>query len=116
MARVLLDVQDPTNRLTLKAILEAQGHQIAIGEADVAIADDAARAVAYARRMPSLVLAQAGEIRDAVAAMREGVFGYVFVPFQPGEADLMVERALDASPARPSRGDHPPDALTMADA
>jgi DNA-binding NtrC family response regulator len=26
--------------------------------------------------------------------MKEGVFGYIFVPFQPEEASMMIERAL----------------------
>ena len=33
--------------------------------------------------------------------MRQGVFGYLFVPFQPGEAPLMVERALEEYRPKP---------------
>ena len=96
MARVLLDIEDPTSRLTLEAILAAEGHRVVGDLADVVIADDAAHAVAHAKRSPSLVLAKAGDVREAVAAMREGVYGYLFVPFQPGEAGIMVARALGA--------------------
>ena len=94
MARVVLDIEDGTSRFTLKAILEASGHEIVEDGADVAIADRAEAAVAHARTMASLVLAQASEVAGAVAAMQQGVFGYVFVPFQPGEAGIMVDRAL----------------------
>ncbi|MBI2422990.1 MAG: helix-turn-helix domain-containing protein [Candidatus Hydrogenedentes bacterium] len=30
--------------------------------------------------------------------MEKGVFGYILLPFQPGEANLMVARALQSAP------------------
>lgn len=94
MARIVLDIGDATNRLTLKAILEAEGHEIVAERVDVAIADTPRKAVQYAKETPSLVLATAADIRAAVDAMRQGVYGYLFVPFQPGEAGIMVQRAV----------------------
>jgi DNA-binding NtrC family response regulator len=51
------------------------------------------------------VLCTSDEVGRAVDAMKKGVYGYIFLPFQPGEAGLMVQRALGAatsesSPAR----------------
>ncbi len=82
--------------MTLRALLIAEGHEVADAAPQVVITDDVAAALEYAKTHPTLILAAAGEIRDAVAAMREGVFGYLFVPFQPGEAGLMVNRAARA--------------------
>lgn len=93
MARVRFDIEDPTNRLTLKAILEAEGHTVGEDDPDVVIADTAQKALEYAKGLPALVLARGSEVGEAVAAMRGGVYGYVFVPFQPGEAGIMVARA-----------------------
>ena len=105
MARVSLLINDPTNRLTLKAILEADGHEIVTAGPDVVIAGNPVSALEHARDLPTLVLANAGEIRHAVAAMRQGVYGYLFVPLQPGEAGIMVERALRfARPAEAAAG------------
>jgi DNA-binding NtrC family response regulator len=94
MARVQLLIDDPASRLTLRAILEADGHQVVAEAADVVVTDDRATAVRRAKRQPCLVLAKASEVRQAVDAMRQGVFGYLFVPFQPGEATMMVRRAI----------------------
>jgi len=96
MARVQLILADPANRLTLKTILEAEGHVVVDQDPDVVITEDPETAAESARQRPTLVLASAGGVRDAVAAMRNGVHGYLFVPFQPGEAGLMVERAARA--------------------
>lgn len=96
MARVLLEIGSMPNRLTLKALLEAEGHVVVDTQPDVAIADTPAAAVARARECPALVLATASDIAAAVQVMREGVHGYIFVPFQPGEAPLMVSRACAA--------------------
>lgn len=93
MARVLLDIADSMTRLTLKAMLTTEGHEVVAGGEDVVISSDARRAVIYARAKPALVLAPMTQIAQAVEAMRQGVYGYVFVPLQPGEAGLMVERA-----------------------
>jgi len=93
MARVQLAIADPSNRLTLRAMLEAEGHTIADADAEVVILDNLREAVQQAAERPTLVLASFGDVREAVAAMRQGVYGYILVPFQPGEAGLMVERA-----------------------
>jgi DNA-binding NtrC family response regulator len=96
MARVQLVIDDVANRLTLKAILEAEGHRTVEVDPDVVVVDGATAAVEWAQQMPALTLAAAAEIRDAVAAMHKGVYGYIFVPFQPGEAGIMVQRAAQS--------------------
>lgn len=96
MSNVLLQVEDGPNRLTLKVMLEADGHQIvsSLSDADVAISETVEGAVLLAKHRPTLLLASASAIPEAIRAMRQGVYGYVFLPFQPGEAPLMVQRAL----------------------
>jgi DNA-binding NtrC family response regulator len=94
MARVQLSIDDMATHLTLRTILESEGHQVVASDPDVVIAGAPEQAVAAARTHPALVLATAGAIRSAVQAMREGVFGYIFVPLQPGEPGIMVQRAL----------------------
>lgn len=94
MARVELAIADPANRLTLRAMLEAEGHIVTEAGPEVVITDDYAEALRMAAERPVLVLAAPSQVRDAVTVMRRGVFGYILLPFQPGEAGLMVERAL----------------------
>lgn len=111
------------NRITLKAMLEAEGFALADGaatdgaaEADVVIADQYAAAVEHAARMPVLVLATASQIGDAVAAMRKGVYGYIFLPLQPGEAGLMVRRACESAEARHQPLPHQQADIPLAEA
>jgi len=99
MASIALHIRDGANRITLEMMLRAAGHVIVPEGGDAAIADDPVRAVREARERPALILATAGDIANAVEAMRQGVYGYIFLPFQPGEAALMVARALGAPPA-----------------
>lgn len=94
MARVHLVIADLLHRLTLKTMLESEGHRVVDAEPDVVIADDAREARRWARTTPTLALATASQVAEAVESMREGVFGYVFVPIQPGEVTLMVARAV----------------------
>lgn len=82
--------------MTLKAMLEADGHVMVTEAPDLAIADTPSQAVAYAQEHPVLLICTAHHIAEAVLAMRQGVYGYIFLPLQPGEAPLMVRRALDA--------------------
>ncbi|MDX9974424.1 MAG: helix-turn-helix domain-containing protein [FCB group bacterium] len=101
MARVELAITDPASRLTLKAMLEAEGHTVTEAEPEVVICDDVPTAVQRSSERPVLVLAPYAEVRDAVAAMRQGVYGYILLPFQAGEAALMVERALGRNHSAP---------------
>jgi DNA-binding NtrC family response regulator len=95
MARIHLDIADPRTRLTLKTILQAEGYVVADEQPDIAVCDKPERAVLCAKARPTLVIAGAAGIAAAVDAMKRGVYGYIFVPFQPGEPGLMVRRALD---------------------
>jgi DNA-binding NtrC family response regulator len=109
----MLQIDDAAIRLTLKTMLEAEGHYIVKDHGELLFSDDPARARVYAARMPVLLLATAAGIPAAVEAMREGVYGYVFLPFQPGEASLMVQRALRTGNLSPREEEK---ALTLAEA
>ena len=101
MARIALHIQDPADRYTLKTVLEAEGHQIVEETPEVWIVDSARRALDYASKCPTLVLTPAAAIAEAVEAMRLGVYGYLFRPIQPGEAGIMVARALQQDRSAP---------------
>jgi len=111
MARVQLHVDDPADRLTLHTLLQASGHTCTDSGADVLITDAIETAPGLAGTVPVLVLASANRIRDAVAAMQRGVYGYIFVPLQPGEADLMIRRALGPAAAPRETGPRPLNAI-----
>jgi DNA-binding NtrC family response regulator len=96
MARVRLDIRDLPNRLAVKAMLEAEAHDVftGAGDAQVVITDQPEAAEHYARGLPVLLLSPVQQIPRAIHAMRKGAFGYVLLPLQPGEVGLMVERAI----------------------
>lgn len=107
MANIGLHIEDAALRLTIKAMIEAEGHKAVDGGGDLIIADDPEDAIRASRDCPVLVLATASGIGRAVAAMGRGVFGYVFVPLHPREAVLMIQRALALkadSPGAPAPG------------
>jgi len=112
--RVLLDIADQTTKLTLHAMLEKDGHLVVSANPDVIIAGEARGAVVHAQSKPTLLLSSMADIPEAVRAMRRGVYGYVFLPLQPGEAGLMVERAV-ASAGIPVRNE-PAQGGTINDA
>jgi len=97
MAHVQLLLSDPAASMLLKAVLEAEGHQIVSGPAEVTICDDAETAESIAGRKPSLIVTPFSGVPRAVEAMGKGVYGYVLLPLQPGEAGVMVRRALDGA-------------------
>jgi DNA-binding NtrC family response regulator len=96
MAAIALHIADPLLRMTAKALLEAEGHHMVAADAELQICTDAAEAVRRAAEAPALLLVTVGEVPAAVAAMRQGVFGYALLPLVPGELPLQVERALGA--------------------
>jgi len=96
MIRVQLDVSDLANRLTLKLALEQAGHTVDDESGEAVISDEPARALQHARFRPTLFLSPLPDIPNAVSLMRQGVYGYIVVPLQPGEADIMVRRAAAA--------------------
>ncbi len=113
MARVQFDIRDKVILITLKTLLEADGHLTVDADPSVIVTDDPMGAVLHAKRTATLVVASANEIRAAVAAMRQGAYGYIFLPLQPGEAELMVRRAsAERSPSR----DKPPAPLAEVEA
>lgn len=94
MARVQLAIEDGPQRMTLHATLESAGHNIVDTGADLLFTSSIDTALRRARESRVILVVTASGIPEAVRAMREGVWGYIFVPLQPGEAVLSVERAL----------------------
>lgn len=82
--------------MTLKALLEEAGHAVVDSKPEVIIAEGREDARVRAHDVPTLLLTTASMVGDAVAAMRDdGVYGYIFLPFQAHEAALMVARATE---------------------
>jgi ActR/RegA family two-component response regulator len=80
--------------MTLHAMLEAAGHTIVDADPDVILTDSRESAVKQASTTKTLLLTPASGVPDAVRVMRDsGVFGYVFLPLQPGEAAIAVAHA-----------------------
>lgn len=113
MALIGLHINDPANRMTLKAMLEIEGHRILEGDVGtpLLITDDLDRAADRVSESTTvLTLCTSDEVGRAVEGMKKGVYGYIFLPFQPGEAGLMVQHALsDPVPesSAPLPGDGP---------
>lgn len=97
MGNIMLDVHDDISRLTLRLLLEAEGHAMVEREPDVILTDRVERGPAYAAQRPTLVLASYSQLPQAVGALKHGVAGYILLPLQPGEAEIMVRRALDGA-------------------
>ncbi len=121
MSIVTIDITDILNRVTLKALLESSGHIVQFADdeikhPDIFICDNFINAIQKAKTYPALLLATMGTIPQAIKAMEEGVFGYILLPFQPGEAPLMVRRALESTSSPGNRAPAPePALLTLAE-
>ena len=100
--RVQLVISDPAQRTTLQIMLQAEGHTVSDTDPEVLITGDLNEALRRARTLPTLLLAMASEIPEAVRAMREGVWGYIYVPYQPGEAGVKVTQAAGSRPSTSS--------------
>lgn len=114
MALIGLHINDPANRLTLKVMLEMEGHRILEGDVGtpLLITDDLDRAADRVSDATTvLALCTSDEVGRAVDAMKKGVYGYIFLPFQPGEAGLMVQRALGAATSESSATPSPENPL-----
>ncbi len=113
MARIQLLIDDGAQRMTLQATLESAGHQVVDSGAEVVFASSADAAIKRARECPAILLASASGIPEAVRAMREGVWGHVFVPLQPGEAVMAVQRAMAGGAAPPAEDLRPLEDVEM---
>ena len=109
MPRVKLIIDDSILRLTVKTLLETDGHQIVDQSPHAVIAATVPEALLWARRYPTLVLAEFSKLPEAIRAMKSGVHGYIALPLQPAEASLMVDRALAGGASRSSKA--PADAV-----
>jgi DNA-binding NtrC family response regulator len=97
MARVSLHINDLANRLTLKTLLEADGHSIVLSDAEVAVYDQPEPAAEAAQTTPTLLLAHGHIPESAVRAMAHGVLNLIHLPLMPGEATLLVRRVAAQS-------------------
>ncbi len=98
MAKVALTLEDAFLRVTLGVMLRAAGHETTEREAaEVAIFDSCDQAERAVGRCPVLVAVPMSGVARAVETMRRGVFGYFLTPLVPGEVEIMVSRALEAS-------------------
>lgn len=88
-------------RMTVGALLKAAGYEVSNDAPQVAVVDRADTAVRLSSYFPTLLLTSMSSVREAVAAMKQGVFGYILVPLLPDEAVLMMERAIGAAPRHP---------------
>lgn len=94
MAAITLHFVDPAQRLTLKTILAVTGHGIVDENAELQFSDMESRHALDFTQTPTVLAATTSEIPDAVKAMAQGAWGYIFIPFQPDEAALTVSRVL----------------------
>ncbi len=97
MARIAIEIADGTNRLMLQLMLRNAGHEIVGEAAEVFIIDEPLRLPELPAAAQVLILTTLTGISGAVDAMKAGAFGYILLPFQPGETEIMVERALHGS-------------------
>lgn len=98
MAVIALHIRDGIQRVTLKTMLESDGHtvraEVSDGSVELVFSDFESLAGIDIHVQPVVLLTSAGSIPEAVAAMREGVWGYVVTPFLPQEASMIARRAL----------------------
>lgn len=96
MVNIALFIRDTIQRLTLRTLLETEGHTVAASpeHAQVVFADAQSWRDLDLLSAPTILIVSASEIPVAVEAMAAGAWGYIFVPFLPREASLAVSRAL----------------------
>lgn len=97
MTRISMHIHDLANRMVARALLEAAGCKIVEDAAEVSLFDDADEALAQDVSGNALILCTMDEAEKAVRAMQKGVYGYVLLPFVPGELELMVARAANTT-------------------
>lgn len=104
MATIALHLDDSIQLLTLKTMLEAAGHRVHResdrSDTEFIFCSLDATAGLLPSQVPVVVLASPVEVEAAVRAMQNGAWGYIAVPFQPREAELMVARALQTGSSR----------------
>ena len=124
-ANINLHIADPANRYTLRAMIEAAGHTVLVDGAlleehrdgDVLICDIPDIALRHALDLPTLLLTPYTALPEAIRAMEQGVYGYIQIPLQPGEAPIMVRRALEARDTLTAQAPSPTETLlTLAEA
>ncbi|MCC6145524.1 MAG: hypothetical protein IT368_17085 [Candidatus Hydrogenedentes bacterium] len=95
MARIALYINDLAQRLTMKTLLEADGHTMVAEAPDLAVFDQPQAAAEAAESVPAVLLAPGHLSEDAVRALAQGVRHVIHVPLVPGEATLVVRRVAE---------------------
>ncbi len=103
-------------RMTVQAIVRADGHVVTDDAWDVVVTDELATAERLSQHGPVLMLTPVTGVRDVVQAMQRGVYGYVLTPLVPGEVNVMVARALSAAGRTASTEPEPPMTLAETEA
>ena len=93
MARIKIQLAEPALVMTLKAVMEAEGHTVSETNPDICFADIANVHHVDESNGQVILAVTATEIPQAVEAMKKGVWGYILLPLQPGEAGMAVRRA-----------------------
>jgi ActR/RegA family two-component response regulator len=94
MATISLNIENIPLSMTVKAILEAEGHDFVSEDGQIRFVDAAAADGMDLADAPTVILAYSTEIPHAVECMKRGAWGYILLPLQPGEAVLTVSRIL----------------------
>ena len=94
MATISLYIENTPLSMTVKAILEAEGHQIVAENAAIRFVDVSLADRVDFSHTPTVLLTPGAEIPQAVQFMKRGAWGYILLPLQPGEAVLTVNRIL----------------------
>ncbi len=101
MAIIGLHIHDSIQLITLKTMLESEGHTVhrdaTHTDAQVLFIDLAALNEVDSKQTPIIVIASLSQIPDALTAMHAGVWGYILTPFQPKEATLTIDRVLQGN-------------------
>jgi DNA-binding NtrC family response regulator len=96
MARIELLIADPTQRVTIQAILESENHTLVDQNPDICLMDLHLWTSPSSKSCPTIVFTPLSQITEAVKAMEEGAWGYVVEPLQPKEIPLTIQRALSS--------------------
>ncbi len=116
MAAISLHIEHIPLSMTIKAILEAEGHHIVSEGGEIRFIDASAADQMNLPDTPTVLLTAGTEIPHAVESMKRGAWGYILLPLQPGEAALTVSRILGGEHGHGADENTAPEELRSLDA